>query len=171
MGTVTTFVHPASYVRVIGDGRLVHAASLRLFREHLVKRAEMPRCHTPLIPHCVRTRLSDARLTEAAITCGVCAPGAAQIPNLDVTATVLREQLAASATYDVIGGAYVAIIGGESEGVEPDEDDGDGNPRVRPVSEREAERLWATALDALLDRLLAPRYPADVLFDALEASR
>ncbi|MDB5042225.1 MAG: hypothetical protein JWN27_2951 [Candidatus Eremiobacteraeota bacterium] len=69
---------------------------------------------------------------------------------------LVRALLASVATYTVSALGFGVQIGDEYAGVMPDDDDGDGKPRRLPVSESEAAGLYASALNALLDDLLAP---------------
>jgi len=76
------------FVRVRGEGRLVHVATLSMYEKHVAARIDMPRCTSKLITRCTR-RLSEPALTTEAVTCGHCAPDAKRSAYLDATLDVI----------------------------------------------------------------------------------
>lgn len=76
--------------------------------------------------------------------------------NIASEDALVRALVASAATYVVSALGFEARIGDEYAGVMPDDDDGDGRPRRLPVSESEAASLYTSALNTLLDALLAP---------------
>jgi hypothetical protein len=68
-----------------------------------------------------------------------------------------RALLASAAVYDVANGEYRVTIGDDSYSIGPGQEDSDGNPRrLTRVTDAEAQRLWETARDILIEHLLAP---------------
>jgi hypothetical protein len=97
MGTVASLkprsahpYHHAAYVRIAGEGRLSHIASVTLYERFIGDKAVMPRVGMKLIMRCL-VRVGEPALTTGEITCGHCAPDAARYPELDVTAEMLAE--------------------------------------------------------------------------------